>query len=884
MLRATLVRLRALFRPAATEAELDDELRFHLDAEIERLIARGVDPRDAERTARRAFGNVAGVKDAARDTWTWPLVQRVGLAFRFALRSFRKSPGFVVLATVSLGAALGLAATVFGLIDAMTHPESPYRDVDRIASVGIFHPNPKGPSALTIERAAGAIPGVMQVATIRSQLSRVEAGGVVDLLLVVRPLSGFFDVVDVTPRLGRLPTADEVRGDDVALVSDALWRRRFENRGLTGNPSVAVEGKRYRVIGVLPPRANYLGGGSLGSIPYVWVPGVLTTDTPMGTLVMRLEKDVPLRSLYPAFTALFRGYSQKYLTANDVPFGVTLQSLRPNPLQVRDYHEALVGASLAVLLVACANVAALMLARSVVRRRDYGLRIAIGASRGDIARDVIAEVVLLAVFGAVAGLLIARWGFDTIAGNLPQAMISLGFRAPQWSGRVLGLSAAAVFGCVAIAGGYPAWSASRVDPIEPLKEASGNITGRVATRFRWLVIAELALAMMLVMGTSLMSKSLRRMEAYDFGYDARGLLQTNIRMLGGRFSRVDPTTLPGPDSLLAALRATPGVHAAATTSSCRGLQFGTVVTPDRSSGDSSFAWLAPGGGPLNLPSGCSSVSADFFRTLGLQLVDGRDFEAHDAARGAAILDEPTARLLFPKERAVGRFIKLGSATSRAPWLPVVGIVRGATLGFNPYPELGTGDRATVYAFSPVKNSASWRIVVRPERGAAAEVAFSIAGVMRSILPEGSASEVVSWTADYENRVTSQRYLMIVFGLLGAVALLLSLTGLFSVLSYVVNQRMREFSVRVALGAPQRRVAGLVIASGLEMILGGTAIGAGLGMWSGFLIWNLLYGMYPADVGALVAAESVLMLAATIVCFVPALRATRVDPVNATRAT
>ena len=883
-MRGLIVRLRGLLRPSTTAAEFDDEMKFHLEAEYDRLVANGVDPAEASRLTERSIGNRGAIKDAARDAWTWRVIERLALNFRFAIRSFRRAPGFVSLATLSLGTALGLAATVFGLIDAMTHPQSPYRDVDRLGSVGIFHPSIKGPTATTIEQAIRGMPGVISVATIRSRRERVDLHGLVDLLLVVRPLSGFFDVVGVSPRLGRLPTSDDVAAGDVALVSDAIWRRQFGNRGGVGNATIGIEGKRYRVIGVLPPFANYLGGGALGAIPEVWVPEALKPTTPMGTLVMRLDAGVSLRSLYPACIALFRGYSRKYLSPGTVPFGVQLQQLRPNPLQVRDYHEALVGGALTILLVACANIAALMLARAIVRRRDFALRIAIGASRGDIARDVIAEVLLLTLFGTVAGVLIARWGFDVIAGSIPHAMLALGFRAPQWSARVLVQSGAAVLSCVVIAGSYPAWLASRVQPVEPLKDASGNVTGRIASGFRWLVMAELALAMMLVMGASLMSKSLRRMEAYDFGYDARGLLQANVRMLASRYFHDDKATLPSSQEVLSAVRLIPGIKAAATTASCAGIQFGTVVTPDRSSSDSAYAWLAPGGGPLNLPSGCSRVSSDFFRTLGLPFADGRDFVAGDSARGgSAILDQATAKLLFPGGRAVGHFIKLGSATSKAEWLPVVGVVRGARLGFNPYPELGAGDRATVYVYRPARNSVSWRFVVRPERGNLI-ASSDVAATLRAALPEGSVSEVVSWTADYEDRVSSQRYLMIVFALLGGVALVLGCTGLFSVVSYVVNQRMREFAVRIALGSPRRSVIRLVMLSGLEMTLGGTAIGAALGMWGGFLIWNLLYGMYPADAWALAAAEVVLVVAAMTACAIPASRAMRADPVDVMRAT
>ena len=879
LFRQLVVRLRALFRASATEAELEEELQYHLDTEIARGVAGGKTLEQAVYAARRSFGNLGNIKDDARDTWRWATLERLSLNLRFAVRSFRRAPGFVLLATLSLGTALGLATTVFALIDSLTHPESPYRDVDRVAGLLIFHRDGKGPSAMVAESTLRSIPGVREVATVETRYSRVNAGGVLDQLFVARPLTGFFDLVGVETRLGRLPTAAETAAGNTALISDALWRRRFANRHQIGSTTITVDGRSYAVIGVLPPQANLL----TSSFPDVWLPAPLTPTSPIGTPVLRLDPGIQVKSLYPSVTAIFRSFSKTYRTPNDPPFGVNIQSLRPNPLQLRDYHTAMVGAAIVVLLVACANVAALMLARSIVRKRDYALRIAIGAARGDIARDVLAEIVLLCGLGAIAGAVIALWGLGAMSGGLPQGFASLGLRPPQWSWRVLSLSGLALFVCVAVAGGYPAWLASRVDPVEPLKEASGGTTARITTRFRWLVMGELALAMMLTMGASLMLKSLRRMEAYDFGYDARGLLKANIRALMLRGGAISPTGRAEFDQALAEVRSLPGVRNAASIAPCNGTHTGGVVTTDRTSRTGVFAWIAPGGTELNLPSGCTNVSANFFQTLGLPIIDGRDFEDGDAPKGGAVvLDAQTARLLFPHERAVGHSIKIGSVESSAPWLPVVGVVSRAWLGFNPYPELGSSDRAFVFASVPQRSGSWMTIVMRPELNTP-DLAVNIATTLQSVLPDKSFTEALPWVSDYEARLTTERYFATIFAMLGVVTLALACAGLFSVVSYVVNQRMREFAVRVALGARRENVVRLVMLSGLEMMLGGIALGAALGIWSGFLLWSLLYGMYPADVGALLGAEGLLVLAGMSVCLIPAVRAARANPVELLRA-
>jgi predicted permease len=794
-----------------------------------------------------------------------------------SLRSLRRSPGFVAIATLSLGAALGLSTSVFALIDAMRHPESAYRDVGKLYGVRIFVRGGLAPSRREIEDALKGIREVERVATYRPAGADVDFGDGVEARGVAYTRPGFFELLGVRPRLGHLPTANDAASARVAMVSDAVWLRKFENRPRIGDAKVTIEDEQFSVIGVMPNGTSGLEQSD------VWIPDP-TPDarrpdgSDMGVPVVRLRRgDADTTQVNAQIKGFMGRFTQTYVAPRGRPFAARLVSLRPDPLELKDFHRAMIGASLCVLLIACANVAALMLARGVVRRRDYALRLALGAGRAEIAREVIVEVAVLAVAGCLAGAIVATWAVGLITRATPEGMRYLGFVQPQWSLRVLAMSAFAVFVSVAIAGGFPAWQAGSTDPAGLLKEASGGNTGRAGTRFRWLVMAELALSMMLLVGASLMVKSARLMARYDFGYDARSLLDAATWLQWRDSSSVADKGRMFADAL-SRFRAMPNVRGASMIMGCSAEK--DVVTTDRT---------VEGGVNAYIPGACTNASSDFFHTLGVTMIDGRDFVDGDAAGGGAvILDQKTAHRLFPHESAVGRTLKLGDFSSAEPWLPVVGVVRDQPLTFPPFPEAGPDTNSKVYASLPVtsKRLAGWRhieFIIRPASGAAG-VSVAVTRALRASLPPRSFSRVDSWLWNYEASLRAEQFLSLLFSLLGLASLALGAAGLFSVVSYITSQRMREFAVRVALGATSENVLRLVMRDAVTMALGGTAVGAGLGMWAGFLLWDKMWGVYPVDAGALVGAELLLLLVTLLACLGPALRAGRADPVDVMRAT
>jgi predicted permease len=811
---------------------------------------------------------------------------RRGLAFLRATaaaiprssRSLRRAPGFVAIATVSLGAALGLSTSVFALIDSMRHPESPFAKVDQLYMIDLRSWGSQFPTQTDVEQGIASLRGLAGHSSTRFEYTGVEFpdGGERHGILWTR--AGFFDVLGARPRLGRLPSIADAAAGNVALVSDAIWRRRFNNRRRLDGATLSVGDNQYVIIGVMPPQSGF----QLGFDEAVFIPDPTPETAGAAVPLIRIAGGSLNTGLVQSqLNALARRWTQLYRQPTERPFVWRLRSLRPDPLALHDENRAMIGAAICVLLIACANVAALMLARGMVRRRDYALRLALGASRAEIGREVIVEVAVLAIVGCVAGGLIASWAVGLITRATPAQLHWQGFAQPQWSIRVLALSALAVLVSIAIAGGFPAWQASRTDPMGTLKESGGGTTGRAGTRFRWLVMAELALAMTLVMGASLMVKSARLMATYDFGYDARTLIKADVSLPrfyfnGNRLTFYKDTLADSSKArlnteILARLKALPGVRSVAKLGGC-GLKK-NVVTSDRT---------VEGGAAAYVPGGCMFASAGLFATLGIPMTDGRDFIEGDDASGAVVLSARTARKLFPHDRAVGRTLKIGDLASDAPWLPIVGVVSDRDLGFNPFPELGPDTTAQVYAMLASTRGSLGEVIIRPQPRATG-VELAVWKALRVTVPPHSIWHVAPWVESYQEGVRNERFLSLLFVLLGFASLLLGAAGLFSVISYIAGQRSREFAVRIALGASRPNILRLVMREALTMALGGTAVGAGLGMWAGFLLWKQMWGVYPVDAGALIAGETTLLLVTMLACLVPALRATRANPVDVLRA-
>jgi putative ABC transport system permease protein len=791
-------------------------------------------------------------------------------AFRAATRSFRRRPGFFAIATLSLGLSLGLSTAVFAMIDALRHPLVANREIDRLYRAWIVGAGAgrARPSQDEITERIASMPSVERTAAYLLRGSYVMGGDLTARRTVHLVGPDYFDVIGVVPARGRAFAADDYERGTTAVVSDLVWRAHFDNRADLAGATITIGDRTHDVIGVLPPHAQ------AGEVVLPTTDGAIASVRPGYNLAVRLRHGRTEAQAAVEGAAVTAQFVTQY-GRGDPPFSFRMTSARPDPLGLSTYHFAMIAAALGIVIIACANVSALMLARGVAARRNHALQLALGAKPIHLSLQVIAEVAVLGAAGALVGILIAVWTTRLFVVGVPENLNFVGLPTPHWSLRVFATLLAATGTAVALSAAVPAWIASRTDPNEPLKDNAGTTTGRAGLRFRVLVVGEIALSMTLVFGASLIAKYVREISSADLGFHPTTLVRASVvfpyaRDTSGLGARWEQTAV----SLLAKIRATPGVVSASAIAA--GHVDGTAVVSDRTSA---------GGPALAMGNrGYTIAGTGYFATYGVPIVSGRDFLESDRAAGAVILSEAAARALFPAEPAVGRVIKLGDSDSNQPWLQIVGVARDIVRSFDEYEEGdGFDPRIAIYASVPTESPWALYTIARASSNAAV-VSVELRRALLDLAPPGSIVDAAPWIARYMAQLRATQYIGRLFTLLGVASLALAVAGLFGVLSYIVSQRMREFAVRLALGARRVDVLGLVMRDGAVMALAGTAIGAAIGLRAGFALWDVIGFVYPVDAEALVIAEVALLAASLAACVVPGFRATRANPVEVMRAT
>lgn len=778
---------------------------------------------------------------------------------RYALRSLRKSPGFGAVAVISLGLGLGLVTTMFALLDAVTHPYVPYREPERLFSVVGWFPTKRLsiPSSEVYRAVRDLSRSFQAVVPATGETGTVEIGGEGVDISVGRVPGNYFAVLGVTPKVGRtLQEGDSAR--EVAVVGYEPWRQRFGGRRTLQGLSVVVNRRVYAVVGVMP---KGMGGG-------IWLPmlpEVVRTGGGVGhvNIVARLKAGVTPDAAKSDLDAVARHLTDLYHSP-DAPFGFQLFSLHRDTMSLKDIHWAMLGASLSVLLIACANLANLMLARGLAKRREVALRLAVGASRPAVVWQMFAECAVLTAAGAALGAVLSVWGASLLANRVPRDMWWLGILVPQLSWRVFAFSAVAAVGAAVLFGLIPAIRVARAVSLdEPLKDGAGT-TGRTRHRYSALVIGEVGLALVLLMGAGLLIRVVHRLATYEFNFPARLLLRANV------FPARQDTGAAPRDTLLArtaleAARATPGVVDVAAE---RGrLLPGGAMTAELT-GDST-----------RILNSLTVVTPNYLRTVGLPVLEGRDFAEGDVAgNGVVILNAAAAARLYPRQRAVGRMLKLGGPAFNAPWVPIVGVCRIALAG---RPGEAGYLEPQVYLARPALGGGV-NLVIRTAREDP-QIAVAVRRRLRSVAMRDYVS-VYPYLMWYETDMRSRGFLAQLFVTMGSFALILAAVGIYGVLAYAVNRRLREFAVRVALGAQRSDMMKLVLHDGLVMVLAGTGLGAFVALWASSLLSAFLEDVRPTDVLTLVSAETILVAVAIAACLAPALRAMRADPIEILRAT
>jgi putative ABC transport system permease protein len=801
------------------------------------------------------------------------MLRELASSFFAAARSIRRRPAFFAVATITLGIALGFATTILGVVDRLNHPPMPFEDPSRTFQLSWWGGGDRVHPGATREEVYAAIQALPAFdAAVREKMKApmilVGDQNIGDprfpqLTTTAAVPADFFRVVGVRPRLGRTFAPDEAARGNSVIVSDDIWRKWFQDRASIGNARITLDGQEYAIVGVMPAGMHYPASSTTNA----WIPLVPGDTTPWWPFpTVHLRRGVGSAAADAQLAGLGARLMADYHVAANRKYGFKLDSLGRADAPKSGFAMALSAIALCILIISSMNITTLMLARAIARRRDLALRLSLGARGSTLALVQFAEGILLAAGGGGAGLVFALWGIGSVSHFVGGQLNWIATLAPHLSWRFFGISLAASAVVALLTGALPAWQVAHIQPMEPLKESSGGTTGRGVRRVQVLVAGELAISLSLLMATALFARSVLHLGEFQFGFNASHVLSAsgnivykwNEQILGTD----DPVRI-----ILPRIAAMDGVESATTLA---------IGHPDRSQ---VFSDQTVGIAPL-LAETYVIAGPQFMRTMGIPLMAGRDFEAGDDARGAVILDERAVRRLFPDGKAIGHRVRFGGDASTAPWLEVIGVARRADLELPRY--LDDGPRwPPIYSSVGEHNKREWEVVARVS-GNAPAAAVRMMRALNTTLPGSAAAGVAPFSAVYDEMMRVNQSVMRAFLAVGIAALALATAGLFAVLSYMVNQRMREFAVRVAIGAQRRHVWQLVIRDAAQMALAGTALGA----FGGFAVGTKLVGLYrtpPTDVVALIAAEAILLIVTLSACTVPAIRATRADPVEILRA-
>jgi len=885
MLSNLITRLRALLGKSEVERELDEELLYHNEQQTEQNIRLGMSPEDARIAARKAFGGVEQSKELSRDARGVRWLEDVWQDLRYGARMLMKRPGFTAVAVVTLALGIGANTAIFSVAHAVMWRPLPYQRPEQLVMVWErstkekqAQPSPNAPPLFLAWRENKEFfsdVAAYEDAAISHSTRFFLTGGTEPERIMGAYVSGnLFSLLGVNVALGRTFTIeDEQPGrGQVVILSDAFWRRRFgADPGLIGK-TILLSDKTFTIIGVAPPEFKL----SYPNATELWAPLTIGPEekTDWGLVaykvVARLKPGVTIAQAREAMTRLTRRLLAPHRNS------VQDRYIQLDPLHEYHFGETrrplllLLAAVVAVLFIACVNVANLSLARALDRGREIAVRAAMGASRERLIRQMLAESLMLASLGGVVGVVLAFLGRDLLVGLMPSAVPRSGdVRIDAWA---LGFTTLLSISAGVISGLTPALQASKPDLNEALKAGSGSATAHSRAR-RWrdgLVVAETALSLLLLAGAGLMIRSLWRLHHVELGFDPKNVLTTHFTIPPYKFNPDRKQTR----ALIAAqeraliervverIKTTPGVVSAAATASIplRGVDY--------------FCGFDIAGKPgAGYGARCRSVSNNYFRTMGVQLLKGRAFNEQDTERSdrVAVITEEFARKFFPNEEPIGQ--RLNPFDAMAEIVGVVADVR------HKRPEQAL--EPAVYVPLSQGMSNPYCLVVRAE-GDPSQLAPAIRRAVWAEDKDLPLEEVATMEQITANATSDSRFISITLGVFALIALLLGATGIYGVISHSVAVRTREIGVRTALGAQRPDLVWLVLAQGLKLALIGVALGLIAAFGLTRLMKSLLFGVSATDPLTFAAIVASLMFVALLACWIPALRATKVDPMVALR--
>ncbi|HEX4229785.1 MAG TPA: ABC transporter permease [Bryobacteraceae bacterium] len=882
---ATIIclRLRSLFSRAKVEQELDEELRYHLEREIDAGVAASMTPEDAHYTALRSIRDIEQRKEECRDMRGLNLIENAARDIRFAIRGLRREPEFAFASIASLTLAIGMATTVFTAVNTVLLRPLNLPDPDRLA-------------LLWGEEAGGDTRAVVSFADFEDWRRNshvfsaaaaytnyykpvLTGGSRPERLSGLRVSHGFFDVLKAQPALGRffLPEEDWDGRDDVVVLSHSLWRERFRsNVGIVGQ-RILLDGRPLTVVGVAGPDLKPLPRSIGGDVPQIYRPvgeerGEKSRDGRHLQAIVRLKPGVTISQAQAELSVLCRRMEHLH-PDTDAKLAVRVVGIRDD--LTRNLRGGLIGlqlAVLAVLLIACANVANLLLARSIGRQRETAVRAALGAGVWRLARMFLAESVLLGLIAGAGGVALAFLSSTVLrtasADVFPDASdFPLDFR-------VLAFAAVVAIGTSLLFGMAPVWQIITSGTEEALRNGGRRIAGdRRQILRRLLGMGQIAIALVLLISAGLLTDSFLRLRAVSPGFDPRQVLTAGVTLPSMRYP-TDANRAVFFEQLLERLRTIPGVSQAA------------LVTPLPMSGDFDTTLIEIPGRSIadeerNSPDRYV-VSPDYFAMLKIPLLQGRLFDDHDDAahKDVALISQTAARVLWPGESPIGKKVRAGSASGdfyRSPYREIVGVVGDVA-------QYGLGLPSRPQIYMPHAQFAD-RFVTLLLRAKNTDPISLAAPLRRAVLAadaEQPIYDVIPFQSLVDGSLAARRFAvwMLIAFALGALALAAS--GIYGVISYTVAQRTQEFGIRMALGASPSNVLRDALAMGVPMIVSGIIAGLLGSFAASRFLHAFLFGASSIDLSSFAGVPVGMILVALAACYVPARRAAKMEPLLALR--
>ena len=884
-----LRRLRALFRKETLDREMSDEMRGHLDLQTEKNIAAGMPPEEARFAAQREFGGIEQIKERARDVRGLPWLEQLAQDVHYGLRQLWKAPGFATISILTVALGIGACTALFSVVNKVVLHPIDYPDPERIVTVT----ESLLPKIPYMQVSAGVFHEWQKQVTVFESFEGTSGEGVKlaqgDRYLdtfAARVTENLFAVLGLKAEKGRLFLPEEMKKgkDKVVILSHGLWKEQFGGRDDALGKTLRLNEDTYTIVGVIHDTQR------VGT--YVYLPLVAATDTPdfkshVLWIEARLKPGVTLEQAQMEMNLLMKRTALAHPTT-DKDYSVTVtREMDFWRSGIQSQLFALLGAVGFLLLIACVNVASLLLARANARSKEIAVRAALGASRGRIIRQFLCESLLIAVFGGALGIMLAY------ASMPPLIELARHFMPHTERIAVDGTVLAVMCGVMLLAGlGFglvPALQATRGDLIGSIKESAHNSSGgRERLRVRnALVILEISVALVLLVSTGLLVRSLRAMQTFDQGLRTENVWDNQFLLNSQQRYDKPEKILAFTHTLLERIRGLPDIDSV-------GLTIGLPMDLGRNRVQQR-GFILEGGHPPASPAEPGfltdryAVTPEYFRVMSIPVVRGRVFDSHDTATSAhsVVVNREMVRLHFPDKDPIGQRIRLfennpGQRDSPAKpepeiWSEIIGVVgdvkpRGPTSPTQPQVY-------EIFDQSPQQ----LLTVVMKAKGDAPALPAAVRDIVHGLDKDIRFETLYELQGTIQYSWVQQRFNMILFTLFSVIALILAAIGIYGVMAYSVNQRTHEIGIRMALGAMPRDVKRLILAAGARIVGVGLLIGTAGALVTTRLISTLLFSVSPYDPVSYLGIIVILSAIALLACWIPARRATKVNPIVALRS-